>query len=261
LSGDGNTLAVGAPQESSSLTGVRPGAVDETTAGNGAPNSGAAYVFTRAAGAWSQQAYVKASNTGSDDQFGFSVALSGDGNRLAVGAPFEDSNHTGVDASAVSDASAGNASPDSGAAYVFARGVNGVWSQEAYVKASNTGSNDQFGTSVALSGDGNTLVAGSPLESSIGTGIGSASDELAPGSGAAYVYVRSGSAWSQKAFVKASNTDAGDGFGNAVALSDDGNTLAVGAPAESGSSTGISITGIDNTDNNLQFRAGAAYLY
>jgi len=90
LSGDGNTLAVGAPGEDSALTGVRAGIVSEATSGNGASNSGAVYVFARTGTTWLQQAYVKASNTGEGDNFGNSVALSGDGNMLAVGAPFED---------------------------------------------------------------------------------------------------------------------------------------------------------------------------
>ena len=87
LSGD--TLAVGAPFEDSSATGVDGNQNDDS-----AQDSGAVYVFTRSNGVWSQQAYLKASNTDSYDNFG-SVSLSGD--TLAVGAPFEDSNATGVD--------------------------------------------------------------------------------------------------------------------------------------------------------------------
>jgi hypothetical protein len=131
-----------------------------------------------------------------------------------------------------------------------------TWSQQAYVKASNTGGGDQFGTSVALSGDGNALAVGAPYEDSSSVGIGSASDEFAVDSGAAYFYARTGTAWSEQAYVKSSNTGAGDTFGIWVALSDDGNTLAVGAPLEDGSGTGIDSISDENAAN-----AGAAYLY
>jgi hypothetical protein len=249
LAGDGNTLAVGAPLEDSSLTGVIAGAVNEATSGDASADSGAVYVYTRPAGAWSQQAYVKASNTGAGDQFGTSVTLSGDGSALAVGAPLEASSGTGVNSTP--DESAAGA----GAAYVYARG-GGAWSQQAYVKASNTGAGDNFGTAVTVSGDGNTLAVGAPFENSSGTGIGSTPDEAATGAGAVYVYARSGAVWSPQSFVKASNTGAGDSFGNSVALSNDGSALAIGAPLEDGSGTGIDSISDENAAN-----AGAAYLY
>jgi hypothetical protein len=255
LSGDGNTLAVGAVFESSALTGVTAGVVNEATAGNGAFFAGAVYVYARIAGSWSQQAYVKASNTESADLFGNSVALSGDGNTLAVGAPLEDSSLTGVTPGSVNETTSGNAAVDSGAVYVYAR-IAGTWSQQAYVKASNTGAGDNFGNSVALSGDGNALAVGAPFEDSSSTGINSTSDELATDAGAAYVYSRSAGTWSQQAYVKASNTGAGDNFGTSVALSGDGNALAVGAPLEDGGGTGIG-----STPDELATDAGAAYFY
>jgi len=249
LSGDGNTLAVGAPLEDSSLTSVTPGSVNETTSGNGALDSGAVYVYARIAGTWSQQAYVKASNTGGGDNFGNSVALSGDGNTLAVGAPFEDSRSTGI------DSTPDEAATDAGAVYVYSRNA-GTWSRQAYVKASNTGAGDNFGTSVALSGDGNALAVGAPLEDGGGTGIGSTPDESATDAGAAYFYTRSTGTWSQQTYVKASNPDTLDNFGTSVALSSDGNTLAVGAQLEDGSSTGIG-----GTPDNSAANSGAVYLY
>jgi hypothetical protein len=255
LSGDGNTLAVGAPSEASALTGVTAGSVSEATAGNAASNSGAVYVFARNAASWSQQAYVKASNTDSPDFFGNAVALSGDGNTLAVGAPFEGSALTGVTAGTVSEAMTGNGAPFSGAVYVFARNA-GSWSQQAYVKASNTGGSDMFGSSVSLSGDGNTLAAGAPGEASSSTGIDSTPDEAAAGAGAAYVYTRSAGTWTQQAYVKASNTEASDDFGTSVALSKDGNALAVGAPREDGSGTGIEPSSDEGAANS-----GAVYFY
>jgi hypothetical protein len=248
LSGDGNTLAVGAVLEASSSTGIN------STPNESASGAGAVYVYTRTAGTWLQQAYVKASNTGAGDNFGNSVALSGDGNTLAVGAPFEGSNSTGI-GSAPNESAA-----SAGAGYVFTRSA-GTWSQQAYVKASNTGAGDWFGFSVALSGDGNALAVGAPLEDRGGTGIDSTSVELADDAGAVYFYTRSANTWSQKAYVKASNlnisnTGAVDKFGTSVALNSDGNTLAVGAPFEDGSSTGVS-----GAPNDLATNTGAAYLY
>ena len=243
LSGDGNTLAVGAHLEDSGTTGV--GSTPDETA----TDAGAVYVFTRTAGAWSQQAYVKASNTGAVDKFGVSVSLSGDGNTLAVGANGEASSTTGI------DSTPNESAPGAGAVYVFTRSA-GVWSQQAYVKASNTGAGDQFGASVALSGDGNTLAAGAPLEDSSTTGIGSTPNESAGEAGAVYVYSRTGTTWTQQAYVKASNTGADDRFGGSVALSSDSNTLAVGAVREDSNTTG---TG--SAPNELAGDAGAAYVF
>jgi hypothetical protein len=250
LSGDGNTLAVGAPLEDSGLTGVTAGPVNEAASGNAASNSGAVYVFARTGTTWSQQAYVKASNTGEGDNFGNSVALSGDGNTLAVGAPFEDSSSTGINSTPDESAT------DAGAAYVYSRSAGTTWSQQAYVKASNAGARDNFGTSIALSGDGNALAVGAPLEDGGGTGIGSTPDESAIDAGAAYFYTRSTGTWLQQTYVKALNTDTLDNFGTSVALNSDGNTLAVGAQLEDGSSTGIG-----GPPNNSAANSGAVYLY
>jgi hypothetical protein len=244
LSADGSTLAVGAPFEDSGSNGINNNTPDES-----APDAGAVYVYTRVAGTWSQQAYVKASNAGAGDNFGKSVALSGDGNTLAGGAPFESGSSTGIN-NAPDEAAA-----EAGAVYVYRRSA-GTWSQQAYVKASNTGAGDRFGTSVTLSGDGNMLAVGAPLEDSGSTGIGSTPDELATDAGAAYVFSRTGSTWSQQAYVKASNTEASDNFGKSVALSVDGNTLAVGAPSEASGTTGI-----NSTPNESAFDAGAVYVY
>src|SRR5207247_2424655 len=168
------------------------GSVNEASAGNGAFRSGAVYVFTRSGSAWSQQAYVKASNTEAVDSFASSVALSSDGNTLAVGASNESSALTGIISGAVNEATAGNGAFQSGAVYIFARSGT-TWSQQAYVKASNPGGGcfsppgtrcpipqpgpppplaDLFGSALALSGDGNTLAVGALQEASAATGIG-----------------------------------------------------------------------------------------
>ncbi len=87
---------------------------------------------------------------------------------------------------------------------------------------------------------------------------GDQADNSAFGAGAAYVFTRdSGGVWTQQAYVKASNTDAFDDFGQSVALSDDGNTLAVGAIDEDSAATGVNG---DQADNNSA-RAGAVYVF
>lgn len=216
LSLTGDTLVIGAPNEGSHATGVNGDEADNTAA-----HSGAAYVFTRNGTAWTQQAYLKASNSEAFDVFGASLAL--DGDTLVVGARGEASAATDING-LEADNSAGN----SGAVYVFTR--NGTtWAQQAYVKASNTGMSDFFGVSVALSGD--TMAVGARSEASNATGInGNQLDDSAPNSGAVYIFVRHGASWTQQAYLKASNAIAWDAFGASLALV--GDTLVVGATQE-----------------------------
>ncbi len=247
LSADGNTLAVGAWGEESTAKGI-----DGNQAGSGAPLSGAVYIFTRSALVWKQQAYVKASNTSASDSFGIAVALSSDGNTLAVGAHYEASSATGVNGD-----QADNTAPLSGAVYVFTRS-GATWTQQAYVKASNTGAKDLFGETLALSGDGNTLAVGAEQESSAAVGIGgSQSNDSMEDSGAVYVYARSGATWAQQAYVKASNSSTKALFGRSVALSADGRSLAVGAPGEASSAVGID----GNQSNKSASESGAVYIF
>jgi hypothetical protein len=247
LSADGSTLAVGALQESSSATGINGNQADNSSAG-----SGAVYVFSRTGSTWAQEAYVKASNTRANAQFGKSVAVSSDGNLLAVGAIGETSAATGVDGSQANGGLAG-----AGAVYLFAR-TAGIWSQQHYIKASNTQAGQSFGWSIALSGDGKTLAAGSPTESSAATGIGgNANDTSALSAGSVHVFTFNGTAWSQQAYVKASNTRPNAFFGLSVSLSDDGSTLAAGAYQEDSNATGING---NEADNSASF-AGAAYVF
>jgi len=124
--------------------------------------------------------------------------------------------------------------------WVIAQAPQAALRQVAYLKASNPGMFDHFGEGgaldghtghgIAISGDGNTIVVGAQHESSNARGInGNQNDDSAYNSGAVYVYARNGANWAQQAYLKASNTGAGDRFGNAVAISADGNTLAVAA--------------------------------
>ncbi|HEX2585132.1 MAG TPA: FG-GAP repeat protein, partial [Steroidobacteraceae bacterium] len=196
--------------------------------------------------------YFKASNTGSNDNFGNSVALSADGNTMAVGAVNESSNATGVDG-----IQSDNSKPASGAVYVFTRNA-GSWSQQAYIKPTNTDADDCFGYAVALSADGNTLAVGAYQESSNATGInGLQSDNSKSSSGAVYIFTRSANSWTQQAYVKASNTDTSDDFGFSVALSTDGNIMAVGAPLEASNAKGING---DQSDNSKS-KSGAVYVF
>lgn len=234
----GNTIAVGAPTEGSNATGING---DGTN--NLAGHSGAAYVFVRSGTTWNQEAYVKPHNTGSGDWFGRSLAISG--NTLVVGAHWEDSDTTGIN-------STGNESAtDAGAAYVFAR-TGTIWVQEAYLKADNTGAEDNFGYAVAVSG--NTVVVGARYEDGSGTGVNSESDNVESNAGAAYTFIRNGGIWSQQAYLKASNTESGDNFGNAVAIS--GSTIVVGAINEASSSLGV-----NGISNNFAPQSGAAYVF
>jgi trimeric autotransporter adhesin len=246
LSADGSTLAVGA-SEDSAATGINGDQSD-----NSASGAGAVYVFTRSGMSWSQQAYIKASNTDKMDAFGRSIALSADGSTLVVGASGEDSAATGIDGNQ-SDNSASSA----GAVYVFTRSGT-TWSQQSYIKASNTDADDIFGFSIGLSADGSTLAVGAAGEASAATGInGNQADNSAEYVGAVYVYLRNGTAWSQQAYIKAANADPRDAFGAIVALSSDGSILAVGAGNESSAATGVG----GNHANNTAPGAGAVYLF
>ena len=247
LSADGNTLAVGARKEDSSATGI-----DGTQSDNMAKDAGAAYVFSRVDGSWQQSAYLKASNTEAADGFGASLALSSDGNILAVSATGEDSAAIGINGN-----QSDNAALNSGAAYVFVN-ADGVWEQQAYIKASNTETGDRFAHSLALNLDGSVLAVTALWESSSATGInGDESDNNAINAGAAYVFTSSDGDWQQQAYLKASNTDQSDQFGGRISMSADGHVLAIGAFGESSSATGLN----GDQNNNAAENSGAVYVF
>jgi hypothetical protein len=258
LSQDGNTLAVSAFFEPSAAKGINGDQNDKSI-----PQAGAVYVFTRTGTTWSQQAYVKASNTGEagvgnqpgkGDQFGFSIGLSADGNTLAVGAISEDSGAKGINGDQND-----NSQASSGAVYVFTR-TGATWSQQAYVKASNTDNNDLFGYAVGLSTDGNTMAVSAYDEDSSAREINGVMDKNRRGSGAIYVFTRTGTTWAQTAYLKASNAEAGDSLGYDMAISQDGNTIVGGAADEDCFSAGINPPGCDN-DVKLDSSTGAAYVF
>jgi hypothetical protein len=172
----GDTALVGAP-------GRANGADEE---------AGAAYVFARTDGVWTQQAQLLASDAAALDSFGAAVALSG--NTAVIGAPY----HTV------------SGDVEAGAAYVFTR-TGATWTEQAVLTAADPGAGDWLGTSVAV--DGDTALAGADGR----------------GAGAAYVFTRSGAAWAQQGVLQGAGAVDGDFFGASVALH--GDVALVGAPA------------------------------
>ena len=169
------------------------GAFNENNShGNGA---GAAYVFVRSGGVWTQQQKLIASDGAANDNFGFSVAI--DGDTALIGAVLAN-NSSGVNA---------------GAVYVFTRNA-GVWTEQQRLQASDVALNDLFGNAVSL--DGDTTVIGSDAD-----------DDGGSGSGSAYVFTRSAGIWTQQQKLTASDAAAGDNFGASVSL--DGTTVMIGA--------------------------------
>ena len=157
-----------------------------------------------------QQAKLVASDAQASDEFGNSIAISGD--TVVVGAYIEDTGATSA-----------------GAAYVFTRSGT-TWSQQAKIQGSTTVIYDNFGMSVAI--DSNTIIVGS-------TG----KDTGASSAGAAYIFTRSGTTWSQQALLTASDPQSNDQFGYSVSISSD--TVVVGA----------------NNEDTGGTDAGAAYVF
>lgn len=239
----GDTLVVGSDFEDSDATVVN-GAQTNAAAGLNY-NAGAAYVFTRSGSTWSQQAYLKASNAGSADRFGISVAI--DGETIAVGSFGEASSTSGIN-STPNDAAA-----NTGAVYVFTRSVT-TWTQQAYIKASNPDGDDYFGNAVSI--DKDTLAVGSYGEDSGTPGIDSTPTNLIGDSGAVYVFARSGTTWSQQAYIKSHLPSSNDNFGISVSAS--GDSIAVGSWRDDSNVPGINLSAADASSN---FDAGAAYVY
>jgi hypothetical protein len=258
----GSTIVVGAYEEDSNQT-----TIDNTdgsaSADNSASLSGAVYVFKRDTnGDWIQDAYLKASNAEGGDYFGYSVAISG--STIVVGAYLEDSNQTTI---TNNDGQPGlpdnNSASAAGAVYVFKRDTNGDWIQDAYLKASNAGANDYFGHSVAISGS--TIVVGAYGEDSALTTINNAdgfasADNSANNAGAVYVFKRDAAGdWIQDAYLKASNAEANDNFGTSVAIS--GSTIVVGANQEDSNQTTITNADGSASANNSASQSGAVYVF
>jgi hypothetical protein len=181
LAEDGDTALVGGPAD------------------NG--GAGAAWVFTRSGEAWSQQGQkLTGGGASGEGEFGYSVALSEDGDTALIGGPEDDT--------------------ATGAVWVFTRS-GGVWSQQGQKLTGGEEGNSQFGVYVAVSADGNTALIGGP--------------GVVVVAGAAWVFTRSGGVWSQQGPKLTGRGEIGeDGFGVSVALSADGNTALIGAPGDNG---------------------------
>jgi hypothetical protein len=199
ISRDGNTVIVGAGGESSS--------------------AGAAYVFTRSAGVWTQQQKIRSTDIQANDYFS-AVDISGDGNTAIVGA-------------------FGEGGSFAGSAYIFTRSGS-LWTQQQKIRSTDIQASDRFGGAVSISGDGNTAIVGARTEGGpIGATLGVA--------GAAYIFTRSAGVWTQQQKIQSTDIQANDRFGGAVSISEDGNTVLVGATEEVvGTST---------------YAAGAAYIF
>ena len=259
----GDTVVVGATGEDSNATSV-----DGDQTNNSAGSAGAAYVFARSGSSWSQQAYLKASDAGAYDGFGWATAIAAD--TVVVGPyVFTRSGSTWSEQAKLTAAGAdwfravaissdtvvlgSSLMSATGGAYVFTRSGTS-WSQQGSLYASNAQPSDHFGGSVAISGD--TVVVGADSEASNAIGVdGDQTNNGAPNAGAAYVFTRSGGTWVQQAYLKASNTEPGDYFGGAVAIS--GHTVVVGAYREDSAATGVNGHQADNTASD----AGAAYVF
>ena len=193
----------------------------------GEGTGGSAYIFTRSGSTWTQQQKLVPSNTGSSDQLsgtasgnGGLVDLSDDGTYFIAGAPYEDG--------------ATDSTSSSGAAYIWKR-TGSSWSEEAILRASDVASSQYFGNSAKISADGNYAVCGAWGD----TGQ----------NGAAYVFERSGSTWTQVKKLTSSDQGGNDQYGFSTDISDDGKYVIVGAREEDGGS------------GNPQTGAGAAYIY
>jgi len=157
---------------------------------DGGSSSGSAYIFKRSGTEWSQEDKIVTSDPAQNDQFGMSVAISGD--YAIAGAPYDDDG--------------GGAS---GSAYIFKRSGTD-WSQEDKIVASDPAQSDQFGTSVAI--DGDYAIVGAYQDDDAG---------YKSNSGSAYIFKRSGTDWSQEDKIVASDAATGDNFGRSVAISGD----------------------------------------
>lgn len=183
LSEDGSTLAVGALRSKS--------------------DQGSVTVFSRSGGKWVEQDVLSDADGAAKDWFGYSMAISKDGNTLAVGAVYADVS--------------GRA--DEGNVLVFARS-GGAWKLQQKLSGTEGKAGDVFGFAISISTDGNTLAVGAP-----GADANSVADQ-----GTVSVFARSGGAWKQQQTLSATNGEAKSNFGSSVSLSSDGNTLAVGGP-------------------------------
>lgn len=286
LSYYGEILAIGARGEASTqLSGVTNTAFfpDSTTDKVAADFTGAVWTYyLDRTNNYMIQAYFKASNASTGDNFGASVSLSNDGRTMAVGAWGEASNQA-ITNTGGSPGTETIVADSTGAVYLFNNPstTSSRWEQKAYIKALNGEAADYFGISVALSGNGQKLaVAASGERSNLSSVINTsgfptvaADNDSAVDTGAVYMFAKLAGSWAQTSYIKASNPDSGDFFGFSIALSgsgkklpdgrfdNDGSTLAVGGYGENSISTDVKNSNITPDMNNLESNTGAVYLY
>ena len=186
--------------------------------------AGAVYIYARSGSTWTQQAILVSPDPYTGDNFGQDVALNSDGTYAIIGAVGDDQATTYI-----------------GATYIFTRSGS-TWTQQAKITPSDGQTNDSFGYSVSISSDGTYAIASSRNEA------GGSGDPLS-NAGAAYIFSRSGSTWTQQAKITASDAQATDYFGQSVSINSDGTYVIVGSYTEDGGSG-------DPLSN-----AGAAYIY
>ena len=203
ISSDGNTAIVGLPYGNNGK-GTKTGSV---------------YIYTRSGSTWTEQVKILANNGCANDWFGWSVAISSDGNTVIVGVPYGN-NEKGTNV---------------GSAYIYTRN-NGTWSEQAKLLASDGATNDHFGWSVSISSDGNTAIVGASSDD----------NERGTGAGSAYIFTRTGDTWSEQVKLLASDGAVYDLFGISVSISSDGNNAIVGAHGK---------------DNENGINAGSAYIF
>jgi hypothetical protein len=179
---------------------------DGNTAIVGAYGQGSAYIFIRSNGNWTQKEQFQESGV----NFGDSVAISGDGNTAIVGAPREDV----------------NGDVDAGSAYIFTH-ANGNWTQQAKINGSGSQYLGSFGSSVAISSDGNTAIVGAYKEWT----------DIANYGGSSYIFTRSNGNWTEQAKIYPNDQQRHDYYGRSVSISSDGNTAIAGAWAEDAGGT------------------------
>jgi hypothetical protein len=239
LNASGSLLAVGA-------YGEDVGALDF---------AGRVHLYTRVLNSWTYQDSVAASAPSGGAAFGTDIALDSAGTTLAVSAASENA------------PGAGPSDPIQyyvGAVHVFT--LNGTTSSfVTRLVASNAKEYDAFGTRLAISGDGHTIAATSAYEDGDAIGINGVSTDLpAEYAGAAYLFSNALGSWTQRAYVKASNTESRDDFGSAIALDASGDTLVVAASAEQSGATGFNGNQIDDCESSAAQCAegsGAVYVY
>lgn len=234
---DGDTLVVSARGDDGDANSTA------TNPNNNAPDSGAVYVFRRIGNTWTQEAYLKASNAGSNDWFGSAVSL--EENTLAIGAAGENGD---INSTATNPNDNANSA---GAVYIFEK-QGSTWNQTHYIKSFNAYLVDYFGSDVILKD--NSLFVTAPWEDGdVNSSIANPNRD-AFGAGAVYVYKKQGNNWNIAQYLKSNHIQTGDNFGSDIALN--GAKLVIGARMEDGDANS---TATNPNDNVLD--SGAAYVY